>query len=64
LLYIIDLGEALYLEIPFRKDFLQQMHNECGHIGYPGLLSVIGIRAWWPMIRSNIKATACKCPNC
>jgi hypothetical protein len=42
----MDLGEALYLEILFRKDFLQQMHNECGYIGYPGLLSAIRMRVW------------------
>jgi hypothetical protein len=40
------------------------MHNECGHIGYLGLLSAIGMRAWWLMMRSDIEVTACECPNC
>jgi hypothetical protein len=40
----MDLREAPYLEILFRKDFLQQMHNKYGYIGYPGLLSTIRIR--------------------
>jgi hypothetical protein len=64
LLRITDLGEAPYLEIPFRKDFLRRMHDECGHMGYPGLLGAIGTRAWWPTMRSDIEATARECPNC
>jgi hypothetical protein len=39
------------------------MHDECGHIGYPGLLSAIRTRAWWPTMRSNIEVTAHKYPN-
>jgi hypothetical protein len=64
LLCITDLREAPYLEIPFRKDFLRQMHDECGHIGYPGLLGAIRMRVWWLTMRSNIEAMACECPNC
>jgi hypothetical protein len=40
------------------------MHDECGYIGYPGLLSIIRMRVWWLIMRSNIEVTAHKCPNC
>ncbi|KAJ5082230.1 hypothetical protein N7532_011273 [Penicillium argentinense] len=55
---------APYLEMPLREDFVRRMHEEFGHLGYPGLQGVTRPRAWWPTIRTDIQETVKRCPNC
>lgn len=59
-----DGSSAPYLEPPFRKDFLERMHREYGHLGHPGLRGVLCTRAWWPGIRQDTEEIVHLCPNC
>ena len=55
---------APYLEWLFRGDFIQRMHNEYGHLSYPGMMNLVETRAWWPTIAQDIQAFIQSCPNC
>ena len=57
-------GTALYLAYQFRVNFLEHMHTEYGHLGYPGLLGVVRPRAWWHTLESDIRKFTNYCPQC
>ena len=59
-----DGGVAPFLELPFRHDLVQRLHEEHGHLGYPGLLGVIRPRAWWPTVGADIRHASRNCPAC
>ena len=55
---------APYLEPVFRRDLVNRMHEEFGHLGWPGLNGVMRPRAWWRQRRKYIENAAHMCPNC
>jgi transposase InsO family protein len=55
---------APYLEWLFRGDFIQQMHNEYGHLSHRGMTNLLESRAWWPSMTRDIRAFIQSCPNC
>jgi len=55
---------APYLEFDFRGDLMQKMHDQYGHLLYPGLANVLESRAWWPTIEKDIRQLIVACPNC
>ena len=64
LVYIRDGTSVPYLEVPFRRPLVERMHEEFGHLGHPGLLGVVGARAWWPSLKDDIQAQVHLCKNC
>lgn len=59
-----DQVESPYVPVPFRTDFLERMHTEYGHLGYPGILGVINGRGWWLSLQEDIRAFTRSCPQC
>ena len=59
-----DSTHALYLTMLFHTEFIQQIHEEFSHLGYPGLLGVIWPWAWWSIVSTDIKHQVCTCPAC
>jgi len=59
-----ELGPSPYLPHIFRADFLERMHKEFGHLGYPGLLGVVTGRGWWQNLEKDIRNFARICPQC
>ena len=55
---------APYTEWLFRGDFIQQMHNEYGHLSYRGMMNLIETRAWWPTMAQDVQVFVRSCPNC
>jgi len=53
-----------YLPVTVRADFLEQMHKEYGHLGYPGLLGVVDGRGWWHSLERDIRSFAKECREC
>ena len=39
---------APYIDIQFRGDLMQKMHNQYGHMSYRNLANILESRAWWP----------------
>lgn len=65
LLRIVDNDTSVpYISQTERYDFLNFMHNEYGHLGYPGLAGVIGTRGWWPRVKQDIQEFVRYCPAC
>jgi transposase InsO family protein len=64
LLRFLEDGRAPYVPQIFRADFLDRMHTEYGHLGYPGLLGVVGPRGWWHSLEKDIKGYAYYCEKC
>ncbi len=66
LLYkVFDNGQrAPYLSPPTRKSYLERIHREYGHLGWPGLDGVLRTRAWWPSIAKDTQNQIRTCPNC
>jgi hypothetical protein len=64
LLRRIDDTTSPYLQPSFRADFVQRMHRDFGHLGFPGLMGVIKYRAWWPTIKKDVQIFLRHCPNC
>jgi transposase InsO family protein len=64
LVFQTEWGPAPYLRHLFRADFLEKMHQEYGHLGYPGLMGVVTCRGWWPTIERDIRDYAQACPEC
>ena len=56
--------QSPYIPIPFRTDFLERMHTEYGHLGYPGILGVIQGRGWWSSLQEDIRTFTRSCPQC
>jgi transposase InsO family protein len=61
---IDEAGTAPYVPFLFRADIIERMHNEYGHLGYPGLDGVLRYRAWWPSLEHDVRAYVSYCPNC
>ena len=57
-------GNRPYIPVEFRGDFLDRMHREYGHLGHPGLLGVVGPRAWWHTIDRDIREYTQYCEQC
>ena len=55
---------APYLEPLFRRELLLRLHEEFGHLGYPGLNGAVRPRAWWPNMKKDVEDIAKSCPNC
>lgn len=65
LLYIDSDGyPSPYLPQLFRADFLERMHSEYGHLGYPGLQGVVKGRGWWHDLEKDIRNYVHICPEC
>ena len=55
---------APFLERGHRAAYLNQIHRDYGHLGWPGLASIVRTRAWFPSIEQSIKRLISNCPNC
>jgi Integrase zinc binding domain len=55
---------APYIESQFRRDLMQKMHKQYGHLSYQSLANVLESRAWWPIIEKDIRQFIAVCPNC
>jgi hypothetical protein len=66
LLYkVFDNGQrAPYLSPPVRRAYLERVHREYGHLGWPGLSGVLRTRAWWPSMEKDVQSQIRACPNC
>ena len=66
LLYkVFDTGHrAPYLSPPTRRSYIERIHKEYGHLGWPGLNGVLRSRAWWPSIEKDVQNQIRTCPNC
>lgn len=66
LLYkVFDNGQrAPYLSPLLRKSYLERIHREYGHLGWPGLDGVLRTRAWWPSIAKDVQNQLRTCPSC
>ena len=53
-----------YTPIAFRADFLERMHNDYGHLAFPGILGVVQGRGWWHSLVTDIKSFVQHCTNC
>jgi hypothetical protein len=59
-----DTGQAPYLAPGIRMVYLERIHREYGHLGWPGLNGVLKNRAWWPSIEQDVKRQIGRCPEC
>jgi transposase InsO family protein len=55
---------AMYHDEHSRVGLVRRLHEEFGHLGYPGLLGVLRPRAWWPSMRKEVEDAIKTCPNC
>jgi hypothetical protein len=55
---------APYMASPFWKDLIQNVYNQFGYLGYPGLMGALHSRAWWLDMKRDIELMAQHCPNC
>jgi len=53
-----------YIPLQFRADFLERMHGEYGHLGFPGILGILRGRGWWHSLRPDVRSYAGLCPQC
>ena len=56
--------ESPYVPIPLRADFLERMHTEYGHLGYPGIQGILRGRGWWHTLVADVKNFVSFCPQC
>jgi hypothetical protein len=53
-----------YVPVTLRADFLDQMHSEYGHLGYPGIQGILRGRGWWHTLIADVKNFVSFCPKC
>ena len=53
-----------YLAPGIRSTYLERIHKEYGHLGWPGLNGVLKTRAWWPSIERDVQGQIKRCPEC
>jgi hypothetical protein len=56
--------EVPYLPPQVRDVYLERIHNDYGHLGWPALNGVLETRVWWPSIEKDVQAKVHSCPNC
>ena len=59
-----DGSKAPFLASSGRRAYLDQIHRDYGHLGWPGLSEVVKTRAWFPSIEPNVRRITANCPNC
>jgi Integrase zinc binding domain len=55
---------APYIDFQFRRDLMQKMHDQYGHLSLQGLANVLESRAWWPTMERDLSRYIAACPNC
>lgn len=53
-----------YVPQALRADFLERLHTEYGHLGYPGIMGIVTGRGWWHTLAGDIKSFVGLCPQC
>ena len=57
-------GKSPYLPPVTRKAYLERIHKDYGHLGWPGLSGALKNRAWWPSIERDVQDQIKTCPAC
>lgn len=53
-----------YIGTAFRADFLDRLHSDYGHLGFPGILGIVTGRGWWQSLEKDAKKFISYCPSC
>jgi transposase InsO family protein len=53
-----------YIATSLRADFLDRIHSDYGHLGFPGILGVVTGRGWWHTLEKDAKNFIRHCPAC
>jgi hypothetical protein len=53
-----------YVPETMRADFIERMHTEYGHLGFPGIMGIVTGRGWWHSLVTDIKGYISLCPQC
>ena len=64
LYHLEDDTESPYIEQALRADFIGNLHNNYGHLGFPGILGIVTGRGWWHSLTTDIKRFISYCPEC
>ena len=61
---VTDGVRSPYIPHALRADFIETLHTEYGHLGFPGILGIVTGRGWWHAITTDIKSFISLCPQC
>jgi hypothetical protein len=57
-------ASAPFIPAIHRQDFVKRMHNQYGHLAWPGLNGAIEPHGWWPGMAKDINEHCKFCPQC
>ena len=57
-------AESPYIEEALRADFMDSLHSNYGHLGFPGIQGIVIGRGWWHSITMDLKKFISYCPQC
>lgn len=57
-------ASAPFIPAIHRQDFIKKMHNQYGHLAWPGLNGAVEPHGWWPGMAQDINEYCKFCPQC